>query len=372
MSLARVTPTLPTSPSFKRIVRKSKRRIVKHAFLAGNVLLVVAVAGFVVRGQRTMGAATQQQQSLQQNSIIASPLDKVSSVDIALNVARTAGLPETVPVISQAISFETQLALASTDEQVVAKPQIVLTSLKSRKDIQNYKTKAGDTVSSLATTFGVTSDSIRWSNNIVGDALTADKELLIPPRNGIVYEVKSGDTVEGLADKYKSNKEQIIAFNDIELTGLPVGERIVIPDGQIVIVPTVTRVAPSLVSSAVAYGFVPTFNSAGGFNGYDYGYCTWYVANKRTAIGSPVPTNLGNASTWKARAAAAGMAIGSAPQAGAVAWKYPRDYYGHVAYVESVNDDGSFLISEMNTAGWNRISSMVVPAGGASGYVFIY
>ena len=132
-------------------------------------------------------------------------------------------------------------------------------------------------------------------------------------------------------------------------------------------------VAP-VVSYAVSYtGFAwGGANAIYTSNGYDYGYCTYYVANKRSAIGRPLPTNLGNASTWKSRAIAAGMAIGSVPQAGAAAWKYPRDYYGHVAYVESVNADGSFLISEMNVAGWNRISTQVVPASGAGSYQFIY
>ncbi len=38
-------------------------------------------------------------------------------------------------------------------------------------------------------------------------------------------------------------------------------------------------------------------------------------------------------------------------------------YYGHVAIVEHVNDDGSILISESNVRGLGVISNRVIPAG---------
>ena len=54
----------------------------------------------------------------------------------------------------------------------------------------------------------------------------------------------------------------------------------------------------------------------------------------------------GNAGyNWVSAAQAQGKATGSTPQAGAVAVMN-----GHVAYVESVNPDGSYVVSEM---GWN-------------------
>jgi len=35
-----------------------------------------------------------------------------------------------------------------------------------------------------------------------------------------------------------------------------------------------------------------------------------------------------------------------------ISWASP---VGHVAYVESVNGDGSFTVSEMNYGGWGRV-----------------
>lgn len=95
-------------------------------------------------------------------------------------------------------------------------------------------------------------------------------------------------------------------------------------------------------------------------NTYTYGYCTWYVKNRRPDL----PNNLGNADTWAYRAAAQGIPTGYTPQAGAVGQKGM-----HVVYVESVNSDGSMTISEMNFEGWNVQSSRTISP---SGWRFIY
>ena len=94
-------------------------------------------------------------------------------------------------------------------------------------------------------------------------------------------------------------------------------------------------------------------------NTYAWGNCTWYVKNKRPDL----PNNLGNANTWVAFAAQQGLATGTTPAVGAVA-----QYGMHVAYVESVNDDGSFVISEMNYYGLNIIDTRTV----SGGWQFIY
>ena len=99
-------------------------------------------------------------------------------------------------------------------------------------------------------------------------------------------------------------------------------------------------------------------------NTYDYGYCTWYVKNRRADI----PNNLGNANTWYSRAAAQGFAVGSTPRAGAVGTT-TRGGLGHVVYVESVNADGSMNISEMNAPTWGVVSYRTASPGE---FVYIY
>ena len=65
-------------------------------------------------------------------------------------------------------------------------------------------------------------------------------------------------------------------------------------------------------------------------------------------------------------AAAQGYATGTTPRAGAIA-----EMPGHVAYVESVNGDGTLVISEMNgPAGFGVVGTRTVPASTYFGYIY--
>lgn len=90
-------------------------------------------------------------------------------------------------------------------------------------------------------------------------------------------------------------------------------------------------------------------------NTYGAGWCTWWVADQRAAWGMPIPNNWGNAISWYGNAAAQGYGVGSVPAAGAIAY-FPGA--NHVAFVESVNGDGTITISEMGYGfrawGFNR------------------
>ena len=341
-------------------------------------MALLAVVFFVTNNPDSGNAVRQNALTSASATANANPLDQLSSADIAVHVSRMVALPESVAVTNQADSEATQLAITATETKVVAKPQVVATSLKSAKDIQTYTTVAGDTLSALASKFGVTSDSIRWSNGLSSERLDPGKQLLIPPVSGVVYAVKTGDTVDALAQKYSTSKDQILSDNDAEVSGLKVGQHILIRGG----------IQPVVRAATVSYAATTAFSFGGGratygFNGYDYGYCTWYVANKRLANGSAMPTNLGNASTWYYRAKAYGLSTGSRPQVGA-AVVTSTSGAGHVAYVERVNEDGSIWVSEMNShgqvsidnsapaGGWGRVDFKLIGADTASRYGYVY
>ena len=100
-----------------------------------------------------------------------------------------------------------------------------------------------------------------------------------------------------------------------------------------------------------------------GFNGYDYGYCTWYVATQ-----IPVPANWGNASSWAYYARMSGWNVSQAPTVGAIAQKGGGE--GHVAIVIAVNPDGSVVIRDMNGfAGWGRVGTGTVSTGFFQNYI---
>lgn len=358
---------------FKQLPKRSRKRAVRYGLLAANLILLTVVAGFVVQGRQTAGGGRAVSQAAAigtSSNAVVNPLDQLSSADIAVHIARAANLDESQAVTNKADTVNAQQAVSSANQSVIAKPQVVSDGLKSRKDIQTYTVVAGDTVSSVAAKFGITSDTVRWSNNLSGENLTAGSQILISPVNGIIYQVKAGDTVEALAAKYHSNVDLLIAMNDTEISGLPVGQNIIIPGGSPA---TVTSTRSTASTAALSAGFAWGGASAVyGANGYDYGYCTWWAANRRAQIGRPIPSNLGNASTWKVLAQRAGLGVGNVPAAGAVIWTPPRDYYGHVGFVESVNGDGSVNISEMNVYGWGRTNTKTLSAAEAAAYSYIY
>jgi surface antigen/LysM repeat protein len=350
----------------KRSFFRSKKRVVRYGLLASNLILVSVIAGFIIASRNnTPTSSSAPILSLSQEEEMTDPLDEISGADIAVNVAELVRMEQATAVRNNADTVNLQLDVVPNDSQVVAKPQIVQTALKSIKDMQEYTTVDGDTVDGVAAKFSITADSVRWSNGLTGNTVAAGTALKIPPVNGVVYEVRDGDTAEKIAQKYSADAGVIIAFNDAEIRGFVPGEKIVVPDGKVQ--------APVVVRAASYSGFrwggnTPVY----GYNGYDYGYCTWYAANRRAELGKPVPANLGNASTWKVLSQRAGIPVGNTPQAGAVIWTPPRDYYGHVGIVESVNEDGSVVISEMNTVGWGVRSSKTLSAEQAANYSYIY
>ncbi len=281
------------------------------------------------------------------NSNVVGPLDQVSSIDIAVTVAQTVDLTESVAVTNQSDSVKTMTAMTPSDTAVVAKPQIVATSTKTGSDIVTYVTVEGDTIPSVAAKFNVTSDSIRWSNELRSETLRPGTELIIPPVTGIVYTVLIGDTPDSIAQKFRANKDQMIAFNDAEVSGFSVGQRIVVPNGQ---------------KAGIGAGMQGAFSPRYGYNGYDPGWCTWYAASRVS-----VPTNWGNASTWDDRARLSGWTVSQVPQVGAIAQR--NGGWGHVGVVEDVKQEGGtwyIKYSDMNgLAGFNRVGySGWVPAVG--------
>jgi len=323
------------------------------------------VSGFIIVSRPSENTARLGAYSARANSDVADPLDTLSSADIAVNIAQLVQLDETTAVTNNADSVNTQLDIVPSDSQVVAKPYIVTTELKSIQDVQTYVVVNGDTVSSLAQKFKVSENSIKWSNDLSTNTIALGTELVISPVEGFVYTVKDGDTVEKIAERYNSTVEKIIAFNDAELSGIIPGSKIVIPDGSVP-----APVAPRRASSASGFRFGSS--AIYGYNGYDYGYCTWYASNRRAEVGRPIPANLGNASTWKSRAQLAGIPVSNVAQVGSVIWTPPRDFYGHVGFVEEVLSDGSVRISEMNVNGWGVRSEKVLTPAQAAGYSYIH
>lgn len=101
--------------------------------------------------------------------------------------------------------------------------------------ISVYVVREGDTLSQIAEMFGVTVNTIKWSNDLESNVLKEGQTLVILPVSGVKHVVVKGDTIDTIAKKYKGNSEEILAYNNLEENkSLEVGSTIIIPDGEMV------------------------------------------------------------------------------------------------------------------------------------------
>jgi len=247
-------------------------------------------------------------------------------------------------VAEKATELTNMSALSTAGDEFLANKSSVIAAGAPSREIINYKVKDGDTLSSISAKFNITTDTIKWANNISDeDNIQPSSNLVILPVNGILHTVQSGDDVLALAQRYQGNASMIESFNGLEGKAPEPGMQLVIPDGvKPAPVVSVSRIASNTGIGSTGTGYFSSSRFSGIGNTYYWGQCTWYVASKR-----PVPGNWGNAISWYYNAQRSGYSTGSAPSTGAIGWERNN----HVVYVESVNGDGTVTISEMNWGG---------------------
>lgn len=103
--------------------------------------------------------------------------------------------------------------------------------------------------------------------------------------------------------------------------------------------------------------------------------CVSYAAFRVASSGRHMPYwgGVGNASQWPGNARAAGIEVGGSPRRGDIAI-WPVGFYGHAMYVESVNSDGSIIISEYNYDWTGRYSQRMITQSTivSQGFQFIH
>lgn len=300
-------------------------------------------------------------------------VDQLSELFVVADLSDTLGLASASDVANNYVLTNSMYEAGQTSSGKTEKPNI--TNLPTLRGVIEYIVSAGESMEQIAAKYGLTTDQIRWSNNLKTTALPVGAKLYIPSVPGIVYTVKAGETVESIASKYGGTVAEIIALNDLELSGVSEGMRIVIKGGTL---PTTER--PEYVAPVVRYYYTYLGNTSERQNiqvlGYKYGLggpygrgqCTQWAWYNRQDL----PSNLGNANTWARRAAAAGFPVSRTPSAGAV-FQTTSGWYGHVGYVEAVNADGSITVTEMN---YNYRTYLVIraiiPASAVKNFNYIH
>ncbi len=120
--------------------------------------------------------------------------------------------------------------------------------------ITEYAVSPGDTISFIASDFGVSVNTILWANNLRSpNDITMGQVLKIPPIDGVIHTVKAGDSVESIAKRYSAQQDEITVFNDLNLaSALQIGSQIIVPDGVIntPAAPAATAINPRSVSAS--------------------------------------------------------------------------------------------------------------------------
>ena len=225
------------------------------------------------------------------------------------------------------------------------------------RGIITYSFKLGDTLSSIGSQFGLTADTVRWANNLEDpEALQPGQTLVIPPANGVLVRVQPSTQVAQLAAQYRVPVQDIIDANLLrDPDHLVAGSFLLIPGAQ---GPALVRRPPPAAAVASLGVYNPPRDAVtyvgpvyGPPNPYPWGWCTWWVAHKRA-----VPWT-GNAWEWWGQARRLGVPTGMVPKPGAIMVQNISYWsaWGHVAYVESVEKDGTFTVSEMNYGRWGVV-----------------
>jgi LysM repeat protein len=245
----------------------------------------------------------------------------------------------------------------------IIKPVAIPTSAPISHQAFTYTVLAGETLSSIAAKFHVTVNQIRWSNSNLysSDSVATGDQVIIPPVPGIVVTAKSSDTLDALAVKYQVDPQTIYDFNRLRSPQLVAGTVLVIPNGVGGAFPPPPALYQVLARTGTgAAGFdAKVLNCCLGpypATGFPVGWCTYYVATKRNV------TWRGDAGYWYQNAAAAGYPVGPTPKVGSimVSWE---SWAGHVSYVESVNADGSWVVTEMNWVAFDVIDQRTIKPG---------
>ncbi len=224
-----------------------------------------------------------------------------------------------------------------------------------------YTVAAGETLSTIASKYHVTVAEIRWSNTnlMSSESVSTGDQIVIPPVHGLVVTTKGSDTLSSLAAKYQVDPQTIIDFNRLRNGTLAAGMTLVIPGGvggAFPPPPALYQIVHGSGASSFAVKVVGCCLGPFVNNKFPVGWCTYYVATKRNVTWN------GDAGYWYANASAQGYAVGPTPKVGAimVTWE---SWAGHVAYVEAVNPDGSWMVSEMNWAAFDVIDERTIKPG---------
>jgi LysM repeat protein len=229
---------------------------------------------------------------------------------------------------------------------------------------QTIVVTAGQTVESLASANHSDAAAIRWANGLgSGAQVAAGTTLLLPPGPGALVPVLAGERLSHFAIRLGIDPRVLLDYNALSKdSGRAAGSYLQVPLSA---APAGALVGRYFTRAA---GAVPMIVESHGSDTFPYGQCTYYVASRRDVTWG------GNAWAWFENANGL-RPEGHVPVTGAIV-VFHDGWFGHVAYVESVNPNNSFVISEMNFwttgGGWGRVDRRTIAGDdrGITGFIY--
>ncbi len=104
-----------------------------------------------------------------------------------------------------------------------------------KKEVSEYIVEQGDTISSIASRFNISSNTIFWANDLNSRSIIQPgQKLIILPVSGVIHYVGKGETLSEIAERYKAKADEISEFNELSGDGdIFIGDILVIPNGKI-------------------------------------------------------------------------------------------------------------------------------------------
>ena len=297
-----------------------------------------------------------------------------SYVDFLLNAENLSDIVNRIGVVMDLISANRDLMQQQAEDkkQVEAKEEQQQAKLaeqqKAEEELQGLQTKLNETFD---------------KNKVLLANLSQEELAEISKRDGLVAEKETFQ--KRLAEEKAKAEAEAARIAEASRQALAAEVTNSVATATSYQSPT-SRATSSATAATQTSNY--TYTTGGGFpavdpsfraslNGGYFGQCTYYVFNRMAQVGTPIGHSMmGNAAEWPAYARSYGYSVSNSPSAGSaivfqqgLAGADPT--YGHVAFVEAVNADGSLYISEMNVQGLNVISYRTISASVAARATYI-
>ncbi|MDD4319186.1 MAG: peptidoglycan DD-metalloendopeptidase family protein [Candidatus Peribacteraceae bacterium] len=96
-----------------------------------------------------------------------------------------------------------------------------------------HRVQDGESLPSIARRYGITSETIRWANDLAeGKALQPGQELIVLPVDGVLHTVQRGQTLSEIAQAYDVKQEAVAEQNHVRDGKIVAGQQLIIPGGK--------------------------------------------------------------------------------------------------------------------------------------------